>query len=306
MNTTKHKHILPKGSSCATCKARKVKCDAIKPACTACKRSARHRHEDPELVRCCYATPRRKESATRGVGGLPTPSPHRDENSSRSLRPRADVQHKVEGAKEVVQLGSPAHENLGECLGLPCAPCSDDYPGDISTSFATSSGTLSSFPHISQRLSTAAPSSNEMDLFAYLPTEMSLPKSIPIATFPGSLSPTTSFPSSVQSSLPSSAYYEHRDDLEPFWSPTSSSISSSSSSSSSSQKTNDTLYSLSTFDSFDSLLDLNYNPFSLVDELSFYDSSVPTSPGSYEEGSSFRDDVDGLALPLFPPQPLHW
>ncbi|GAA6042705.1 hypothetical protein JCM8097_003756 [Rhodosporidiobolus ruineniae] len=49
-----NKDILAKGKACSTCKARKVRCDAIKPACTACRRSARFRGDDPELVRCCY------------------------------------------------------------------------------------------------------------------------------------------------------------------------------------------------------------------------------------------------------------
>ncbi|GAA5887201.1 hypothetical protein JCM6882_002447 [Rhodosporidiobolus microsporus] len=61
---TAAKHILPKGLACANCKARKVRCDAIKPACTACRRSARFRGEDASLVRCCY-----QEGKRCGGGG---------------------------------------------------------------------------------------------------------------------------------------------------------------------------------------------------------------------------------------------
>lgn len=39
--------------------ARKVRCNAAKPACDACRRSARFRGEDPELVVCSYTVGRR-------------------------------------------------------------------------------------------------------------------------------------------------------------------------------------------------------------------------------------------------------
>ncbi|GAA5833400.1 hypothetical protein JCM9279_001512 [Rhodotorula babjevae] len=53
---------LSKGAACVTCKLRKVRCDAVKPACSACRRSARWRGDD--AVECCYvdAPPRRKSS----------------------------------------------------------------------------------------------------------------------------------------------------------------------------------------------------------------------------------------------------
>ncbi|GAA6023007.1 hypothetical protein JCM10207_002038 [Rhodosporidiobolus poonsookiae] len=67
------KNILQKGAACATCKARKVRCDAIKPACTACRRSARFRGEDPDLVCCSYFTGRRCSTGPkRTKEGKPT------------------------------------------------------------------------------------------------------------------------------------------------------------------------------------------------------------------------------------------
>ncbi|BGP48525.1 hypothetical protein JCM10450v2_004401 [Rhodotorula kratochvilovae] len=60
---------LSKGAACITCKQRKVRCDALKPGCTACRRSARWRGEDPETVQCCYVerTSRRKGSNSHHV-----------------------------------------------------------------------------------------------------------------------------------------------------------------------------------------------------------------------------------------------
>ena len=52
----------PSGSLCRAGKLRKVRCDAVKPACSACRRSARWRGDD--AVECCYVDvpPRRKSS----------------------------------------------------------------------------------------------------------------------------------------------------------------------------------------------------------------------------------------------------
>ncbi|BGO98002.1 hypothetical protein NBRC10513v2_002003 [Rhodotorula toruloides] len=82
--TPTSKHILQKGAACSTCKARKVRCNAAKPACDACRRSARFRGEDPELVVCSYTVgrrcgagkdkekeaPRRSRSAGRPAGDV--------------------------------------------------------------------------------------------------------------------------------------------------------------------------------------------------------------------------------------------
>ncbi|GAA5843193.1 hypothetical protein JCM11251_001679 [Rhodosporidiobolus azoricus] len=60
------KHILPKGLACASCKARKVKCDAVRPACSACRRSAKFRGEDPSTVTCVFFEGKR--CSTGGAG----------------------------------------------------------------------------------------------------------------------------------------------------------------------------------------------------------------------------------------------
>ncbi|GAA5989592.1 hypothetical protein JCM10908_000546 [Rhodotorula pacifica] len=58
-SNTKGKHIvqnnpLPKGQSCASCRLRKVRCDAGIPACKACLRTARFEGRDLSDVRCDY------------------------------------------------------------------------------------------------------------------------------------------------------------------------------------------------------------------------------------------------------------
>ncbi|GAA5910625.1 hypothetical protein JCM8208_007452 [Rhodotorula glutinis] len=89
---------LSKGAACVTCKLRKVRCDAVKPSCSACRRSARWRGDD--APGCCYveATPRRKSSkshhddllrhclrsasgdSTASSSGMSTPSSERSEH----------------------------------------------------------------------------------------------------------------------------------------------------------------------------------------------------------------------------------
>ncbi|CAH7671301.1 hypothetical protein BY996DRAFT_4574995, partial [Phakopsora pachyrhizi] len=45
---------LQRNQACTTCRSRKVRCDAQKPACGACRRSAAAHGEDPSLVICHY------------------------------------------------------------------------------------------------------------------------------------------------------------------------------------------------------------------------------------------------------------
>ncbi|KAH9444173.1 hypothetical protein KEM48_010990 [Puccinia striiformis f. sp. tritici PST-130] len=45
---------LQRNQACSTCRSRKVRCDAQKPACGACKRSAAAHGEDPAIVICQY------------------------------------------------------------------------------------------------------------------------------------------------------------------------------------------------------------------------------------------------------------
>ncbi|BGO94050.1 hypothetical protein NBRC10512_003683 [Rhodotorula toruloides] len=50
------KNPLPKGQSCSVCRARKVRCDAGRPACRACLRTARFEGKDLSTVVCQYDT----------------------------------------------------------------------------------------------------------------------------------------------------------------------------------------------------------------------------------------------------------
>ncbi|EFP88211.2 uncharacterized protein PGTG_14295 [Puccinia graminis f. sp. tritici CRL 75-36-700-3] len=45
---------LQRNQACSTCRSRKVRCDAQKPACGACKRSAAAHGEDPTIIICQY------------------------------------------------------------------------------------------------------------------------------------------------------------------------------------------------------------------------------------------------------------
>ncbi|BGP40010.1 hypothetical protein JCM10450v2_003990 [Rhodotorula kratochvilovae] len=72
-SSTKGRHIvqrdpLPKGQSCTTCRQRKVRCDAGRPACRACLRTARFEGRDLTTVVCCYDV---KPSAGKKGGKRP-------------------------------------------------------------------------------------------------------------------------------------------------------------------------------------------------------------------------------------------
>ncbi|GAA5831397.1 hypothetical protein JCM3766R1_001733 [Sporobolomyces carnicolor] len=282
------KHILPKGSSCATCKARKVKCDAIKPACTACKRSARHRHEDPEAVTCCYlaTTHRKRDKSTRGIGG----------QSERNLVDEADTMNSL--ALRVETAAGPATAPVGS-LALP-SPEKLKFESTKYIPYA---------PFDVAPLGGCLP-----DPFANLDNIFPLPLPVtpdPYAfAFPPPSEPPLSFPprSTYSPELP---YSSTRPDLivdargASFFSSSNEALSSPSSSS--------TLSSAPSFSSIDSL---DLNPFGLVDELSFYDSSVPASPRSSTSSGSVEPfdstyatarpfDFDPLSLPLFS-QTIPW
>ncbi|SCZ99174.1 BZ3500_MvSof-1268-A1-R1_Chr3-1g05854 [Microbotryum saponariae] len=76
---------LEKGQACITCKARKVKCDAKAPACTACLRTAAFEGRSADSVHCCYTQVLRKSRKNTGSRRLalkkrptqlPAPSRH--------------------------------------------------------------------------------------------------------------------------------------------------------------------------------------------------------------------------------------
>ncbi|ORY75657.1 hypothetical protein BCR35DRAFT_306164 [Leucosporidium creatinivorum] len=85
-SSTKGKHIhlqepaLPKGLACSECKRRKVRCDAVKPACGSCRRTARFEGRDETEVVCEYLPgrkcgTRRRRKASTEVKEEATPPP---------------------------------------------------------------------------------------------------------------------------------------------------------------------------------------------------------------------------------------
>ncbi|SCV70690.1 BQ2448_3452 [Microbotryum intermedium] len=66
----RHAPSLPRGSSCTTCRARKVRCDAGRPCCGACKKSAIAHGEDWSHIECNYAEAVRRPKKTNKVAEL--------------------------------------------------------------------------------------------------------------------------------------------------------------------------------------------------------------------------------------------
>ncbi|KPV74958.1 uncharacterized protein RHOBADRAFT_53876 [Rhodotorula graminis WP1] len=183
---------LSKGAACVTCKLRKVRCDAVKPACTACRRSARWRGDD--AVGCCYveATPRRKSSkshhddllrhclrsasgdSTASSSGVSTPS------SERSEHPFSNPP-------------SPALLDLESLLAFPIP----SFPAITSSTFA-----LPELPPLDGTFASSLDASTKgkassMDALAY-PTDMDLDSllldlalSLPLPTWPPALDSST-------------------------------------------------------------------------------------------------------------------
>ena len=49
-----HNPALSRNQACRTCRARKVRCDAVKPACSACRKTANVQNKNPDEVVCEY------------------------------------------------------------------------------------------------------------------------------------------------------------------------------------------------------------------------------------------------------------
>ncbi|GAA5902654.1 hypothetical protein JCM8208_007030 [Rhodotorula glutinis] len=150
MTAPSSKHILQKGAACSTCKARKVRCDAATPACTACRRSARFRGDDPSLVLCSY-------SATRRCGPAPSSSP---EAAARVKEVKARTASPIQpvGPEAVSSERGPSSPRCSE----PSFPILSSAPAHLPPAPSTSS----SFAHASTSTSTlplevmASPSSS--------------------------------------------------------------------------------------------------------------------------------------------------
>ncbi|ORY74547.1 hypothetical protein BCR35DRAFT_306688 [Leucosporidium creatinivorum] len=57
-----HLPSLERGKACLVCRSRKIKCDALKPTCSSCAKSARAHGEQP--IPCNYAEPEKRKKAT--------------------------------------------------------------------------------------------------------------------------------------------------------------------------------------------------------------------------------------------------
>ncbi|GAA5956993.1 hypothetical protein JCM10213_001410 [Rhodosporidiobolus nylandii] len=152
---------LAKGAACATCKARKVRCDAIKPACTACRRSARFRGEDPNSVCCSYFSGRRcgASAGGKGAGG-------RKATAERVKDSPAAVAKEKGAFRFTFSLSSPILRASSACMELaadlssitahvyPIAPL--PAPTAVCHLFPSTSGASSSIPSASPVTPSAA------------------------------------------------------------------------------------------------------------------------------------------------------
>ncbi|KDE07907.1 hypothetical protein MVLG_01817 [Microbotryum lychnidis-dioicae p1A1 Lamole] len=85
----RHAPSLPRGSSCTTCRSRKVRCDAGRPCCGACKKSAGAHGEDWTQIECNYAVGVRKPKKTNKVAELEAKLARLEEKLDRGPRSAA-------------------------------------------------------------------------------------------------------------------------------------------------------------------------------------------------------------------------
>ncbi|GAA5872799.1 hypothetical protein JCM8547_005706 [Rhodosporidiobolus lusitaniae] len=116
--------ILAKGQSCSSCKARKVRCDAVRPACTACRRSAKFRGDDPDAVCCSYSSEKRcaTTAAGKSVGAKRAKTARTSRKGSVEVK-QVDV---VDVVEQIQQL-------------LPTQPALPTLPFPPSSTFASTS-----------------------------------------------------------------------------------------------------------------------------------------------------------------------
>ncbi|GAA6058599.1 hypothetical protein JCM10212_004010 [Sporobolomyces blumeae] len=276
--TPSTKRILTKGAACTMCKRRKVRCDAIKPACTACQRSARFKGEDPALVCCDYSAPRRRRTtgSVRGLdwspddrsialnGTSPAEDDVHDTASSSSSSPHAGSSRDRD--RQVIADASRSKSRGVQSCVSPTSPAVADVKPSPATSVAGPSlvgDGLDTFPIAFSLPSTLYPSRFDPQIYAYAASSFfdGVPASVP----PDKLELATP-PSGLH--LPRSTSYS---DPEAFVRSTFPILSSPSS------------LSPASFSSFDSDL-LDQSPFALADELAYYPSASP--PLSSSTGST--------------------
>ncbi|KDE03054.1 hypothetical protein MVLG_06443 [Microbotryum lychnidis-dioicae p1A1 Lamole] len=133
---------LEKGQACITCKARKVKCDAKVPACTACLRTAAFEGRSADSVHCCYTQVLRKSRKNIGSRRLAL--------KKRPTQPPAPLRHTVSLPNDASQTSDAASitypdgvqdqsqppPTLKIALGLPELPPLPLFPSVAATSQA--------------------------------------------------------------------------------------------------------------------------------------------------------------------------
>ncbi|KAI5477423.1 hypothetical protein MNV49_006415 [Pseudohyphozyma bogoriensis] len=220
-SSTKGKHIqhhdaLPKYEACLTCKARKIKCDSLRPACTACVRSAKYAGRDPASCNCVYGQkkvartssppPSKKEAVAAPVAAQQT----EEENFDWSF-----LTQEVEAAPLALpQVWLPEHYSLP--VLDPIAP--PRQPSETSTSYfpelAPSSPTSSSGSSFSTATSFESTPSLTFEYDSYLTSEPESIYQLPFLTtgplFTPAVAPVPSF------SLPDLSTFDPSQLVSPF------------------------------------------------------------------------------------------
>ncbi|GAA5927212.1 hypothetical protein JCM1841_004249 [Sporobolomyces salmonicolor] len=183
-SSTKGRHIvqvnpLPKGQSCSTCRQRKVRCDAGKPACRACLRTARFEGRDFNTVVCQYDG----KPCVRGAAKKRKVSPGRKASHDGEVEILSDVERvkrerseglRYPGADDV---GPSNHYALplpdfylSASLRLPNLTRSDSYESATSPSTQHLSSSRKALPYaVTPPLSCSSASSPEGESFAHSP-----------------------------------------------------------------------------------------------------------------------------------------
>ncbi|KAM0788564.1 hypothetical protein ACM66B_001689 [Microbotryomycetes sp. NB124-2] len=110
---------LQKGLACSTCKARKVKCDAVHPVCGACVRSSRFEGREPQD--CVYKGLQGRRKGRNGRRNASS-SVKSDESSCCSSSTSSDHEHEHEASEHVARFTSTLTSAAPSSSAPPSAP----------------------------------------------------------------------------------------------------------------------------------------------------------------------------------------